>query len=97
MLELRNILMFFVSAVPSLCLFMCLLHRKNWSQSWTVLHGGILTFHKDPKSAPTGNAVRTNYTYWNTYWGYKNTHTNHQDLTCVNVVYYHQPQLDSCF
>ncbi|KAM4530205.1 rho GTPase-activating protein 27-like isoform 3-T3 [Odontesthes bonariensis] len=30
--------------------------RKNWSQSWTVLHGGILTFHKDPKSAPTGNA-----------------------------------------
>ncbi|XP_039972479.1 rho GTPase-activating protein 27-like isoform X2 [Xiphias gladius] len=29
--------------------------RKNWSQSWTVLHGGILTFHKDPKSAPTGN------------------------------------------
>ena len=33
--------------------------RKNWTQSWTVLHGGILTFHKDPKSAPTGNAVRT--------------------------------------
>ncbi|KAG7504410.1 rho GTPase-activating protein 27-like isoform X1 [Solea senegalensis] len=30
--------------------------RKNWSQSWTVLHGGILTFHKDPKSAPTGTA-----------------------------------------
>ncbi|KAM4717109.1 rho GTPase-activating protein 27 isoform 2-T3 [Anableps anableps] len=30
--------------------------RKNWSQSWTVLHGGILTFHKDPKSAPAGNA-----------------------------------------
>lgn len=28
--------------------------RKNWSQSWTVLHGGILTFHRDPKSAPTG-------------------------------------------
>ncbi|XP_061906408.1 rho GTPase-activating protein 27-like isoform X2 [Entelurus aequoreus] len=29
--------------------------RKNWSQSWTVLHGGILTFHRDPKSAPSGN------------------------------------------
>ncbi|XP_055079383.1 rho GTPase-activating protein 27 isoform X2 [Periophthalmus magnuspinnatus] len=28
--------------------------RKNWSQSWTVLHGGILTFHRDPKSAPAG-------------------------------------------
>ncbi|XP_062858693.1 rho GTPase-activating protein 27 isoform X2 [Trichomycterus rosablanca] len=23
--------------------------RKNWAQSWTVLHGGVLTFHKDPK------------------------------------------------
>nr|XP_040047270.1 rho GTPase-activating protein 27 isoform X3 [Gasterosteus aculeatus aculeatus] len=33
--------------------------RKNWSQSWTVLHGGILTFHKDPKSAPTVNASKT--------------------------------------
>uniref|UniRef100_A0A3P8SJ31 Rho GTPase activating protein 27, like n=1 Tax=Amphiprion percula TaxID=161767 RepID=A0A3P8SJ31_AMPPE len=32
--------------------------RKNWSQSWTVLHGGILTFHKDPKSAPAGNASK---------------------------------------
>ncbi|XP_029944808.1 rho GTPase-activating protein 27-like isoform X2 [Salarias fasciatus] len=32
--------------------------RKNWSQSWTVLHGGILTFHKDPKSAPTGNVSK---------------------------------------
>ncbi|KAM9783670.1 rho GTPase-activating protein 12 [Syngnathus typhle] len=29
--------------------------RKNWSQSWTVLHGGILTFHRDPKSVPSGN------------------------------------------
>ncbi|XP_051905870.1 rho GTPase-activating protein 27 [Hippocampus zosterae] len=29
--------------------------RKNWSQSWTVLHGGILTFHRDPKSAPSSN------------------------------------------
>ncbi|XP_048846422.1 rho GTPase-activating protein 27-like isoform X2 [Brienomyrus brachyistius] len=28
--------------------------RKSWSQSWTVLHGGILTFHKDPKSTPAG-------------------------------------------
>ncbi|XP_041812234.1 rho GTPase-activating protein 27 isoform X2 [Chelmon rostratus] len=33
--------------------------RKNWSQSWTVLHGGILTFHRDPKSAPTGNASKS--------------------------------------
>ncbi|XP_068605811.1 rho GTPase-activating protein 27 [Brachionichthys hirsutus] len=33
--------------------------RKNWSQSWTVLHGGILTFHKDPRSAPTGNASKS--------------------------------------
>ncbi|CAI5676694.1 rho GTPase-activating protein 27 isoform X2 [Oreochromis niloticus] len=30
--------------------------RKNWSQSWTVLHGGILTFHKDPR--PAGNASK---------------------------------------
>ncbi|XP_017296350.1 rho GTPase-activating protein 27 isoform X2 [Kryptolebias marmoratus] len=30
--------------------------RKNWSQSWTVLHGGILTFYKDPKSNPAGNS-----------------------------------------
>ncbi|KAM6904767.1 rho GTPase-activating protein 27 [Xenentodon cancila] len=30
--------------------------RKNWTESWTVLHGGILTFHKDPKFAPAGNA-----------------------------------------
>uniref|UniRef100_A0A3B3TFL7 Rho GTPase activating protein 27, like n=1 Tax=Paramormyrops kingsleyae TaxID=1676925 RepID=A0A3B3TFL7_9TELE len=29
--------------------------RKSWSPSWTVLHGGILTFHKDPKSTPAGN------------------------------------------
>ncbi|KAJ3607729.1 hypothetical protein NHX12_024780 [Muraenolepis orangiensis] len=28
--------------------------RKNWCQSWTVLHGGILTFHKDPKSTTSG-------------------------------------------
>ncbi|KAJ8254410.1 hypothetical protein COCON_G00210220 [Conger conger] len=34
--------------------------RKNWAQSWTVLHGGVLTFHKDPKSAPTGNANKSN-------------------------------------
>uniref|UniRef100_A0A8C5EE84 Rho GTPase activating protein 27, like n=1 Tax=Gouania willdenowi TaxID=441366 RepID=A0A8C5EE84_GOUWI len=33
--------------------------RKNWSQSWTVLHGGILTFHRDPKSAPAGNASKS--------------------------------------
>ncbi|XP_043109937.1 rho GTPase-activating protein 12 isoform X2 [Puntigrus tetrazona] len=33
--------------------------RKNWSNSWTVLHGGILTFHKDPKS-PAGASGKTN-------------------------------------
>ncbi|XP_016403184.1 rho GTPase-activating protein 27-like, partial [Sinocyclocheilus rhinocerous] len=33
--------------------------RKNWSNSWTVLHGGILTFHKDPKS-PVGASGKTN-------------------------------------
>ncbi|XP_013855652.1 rho GTPase-activating protein 15 [Austrofundulus limnaeus] len=32
--------------------------RKNWSQSWTVLHGGILTFFKDPKFTPAGNASK---------------------------------------
>ncbi|XP_036384993.1 rho GTPase-activating protein 27-like isoform X2 [Megalops cyprinoides] len=34
--------------------------RKNWSQSWTVLHGGVLTFHKDPKSAAGGTSNKTN-------------------------------------
>ncbi|XP_046690489.1 rho GTPase-activating protein 27 isoform X2 [Silurus meridionalis] len=34
--------------------------RKNWTQSWTVLHGGILTFYKDPKSNPGGNVTKTN-------------------------------------
>ncbi|XP_022523825.2 rho GTPase-activating protein 27 isoform X1 [Astyanax mexicanus] len=34
--------------------------RKNWAQSWTVLHGGILTFHKDPKTTPGGNVTKTN-------------------------------------
>uniref|UniRef100_A0A3B5MKQ9 Uncharacterized protein n=1 Tax=Xiphophorus couchianus TaxID=32473 RepID=A0A3B5MKQ9_9TELE len=33
--------------------------RKNWTQSWTVLHGGILTFHKDPKFAPAGNTNKS--------------------------------------
>lgn len=33
--------------------------RKNWAQTWTVLHGGVLTFHKDPKSAATGASVTT--------------------------------------
>ncbi|XP_017566079.1 rho GTPase-activating protein 12 isoform X2 [Pygocentrus nattereri] len=33
--------------------------RKNWALSWTVLHGGILTFHKDPKSTPAGAAGKT--------------------------------------
>ncbi|XP_028845815.1 rho GTPase-activating protein 27 isoform X2 [Denticeps clupeoides] len=34
--------------------------RKNWAQSWTVLHGGILTFHKDPRSTATGSSSRSN-------------------------------------
>ncbi|XP_075950184.1 rho GTPase-activating protein 27 isoform X2 [Anarhichas minor] len=34
--------------------------RKNWAQTWTVLHGGVLTFHKDPKSAVTGALHKTN-------------------------------------
>ncbi|XP_029934045.1 rho GTPase-activating protein 15 isoform X2 [Myripristis murdjan] len=34
--------------------------RKNWVQSWTVLHGGVLTFHKDPKSTATGASNKTN-------------------------------------
>ncbi|KAF3704183.1 Rho GTPase-activating protein 27 CIN85-associated multi-domain-containing [Channa argus] len=32
--------------------------RKNWTQAWTVLYGGVVTFHKDPKSAVTGTSVR---------------------------------------
>uniref|UniRef100_A0A8P4K1D1 Rho GTPase-activating protein 27 n=1 Tax=Dicentrarchus labrax TaxID=13489 RepID=A0A8P4K1D1_DICLA len=36
--------------------------RKNWTQTWTVLLGGVLTFHKDPKSAATGASVRYNKT-----------------------------------
>ncbi|XP_041121565.1 rho GTPase-activating protein 12-like isoform X4 [Polyodon spathula] len=34
--------------------------RKNWSSSWTVLHGGILTFYKDPKSQQTGTLKQSN-------------------------------------
>ncbi|KAL2078650.1 hypothetical protein ACEWY4_026335 [Coilia grayii] len=34
--------------------------RKNWAQSWTVLHGGVLTFHKDPKSAPSSTSMKSN-------------------------------------
>ncbi|XP_015243647.1 PREDICTED: rho GTPase-activating protein 27-like [Cyprinodon variegatus] len=33
--------------------------RKNWAPTWTVLHGGVLTFHKDPKPSP-GAVNRTN-------------------------------------
>uniref|UniRef100_A0A3B5LB15 Uncharacterized protein n=1 Tax=Xiphophorus couchianus TaxID=32473 RepID=A0A3B5LB15_9TELE len=29
--------------------------RKNWVPTWTVLHGGVLTFHKDPKPSPGAN------------------------------------------
>ncbi|XP_072311914.1 rho GTPase-activating protein 27 [Eucyclogobius newberryi] len=34
--------------------------RKNWAQTWTVLQHGLLTFHKDPKSAATGASNKTN-------------------------------------
>ncbi|XP_061612408.1 rho GTPase-activating protein 12 isoform X2 [Phyllopteryx taeniolatus] len=34
--------------------------RKNWAQTWTVLHGGTLTFHKDPKSTAAGVLSKTN-------------------------------------
>ncbi|XP_042583934.1 rho GTPase-activating protein 27-like isoform X3 [Cyprinus carpio] len=34
--------------------------RKNWAQSWTVLHDGILTFHKDPKFTPAGMSTKSN-------------------------------------
>ncbi|XP_061666137.1 rho GTPase-activating protein 27 [Syngnathoides biaculeatus] len=34
--------------------------RKNWAQTWTVLHGGTLTFHKDPKSTAAGVSSKTN-------------------------------------
>ncbi|XP_014879685.1 rho GTPase-activating protein 27-like isoform X2 [Poecilia latipinna] len=33
--------------------------RKNWVPTWTVLHGGVLTFHKDPKPSP-GAVNKTN-------------------------------------
>ncbi|XP_041672206.1 rho GTPase-activating protein 15 isoform X2 [Cheilinus undulatus] len=35
--------------------------RKNWTQTWTVLLGGVLTFHKDPKSAAPGASNKTNH------------------------------------
>uniref|UniRef100_H2ZYV7 Rho GTPase activating protein 27 n=1 Tax=Latimeria chalumnae TaxID=7897 RepID=H2ZYV7_LATCH len=42
--------------------------RKNWSSSWTVLHGGVLTFYKDTKSQQSGSLksapsqIQTEYT-----------------------------------
>eukprot|EP00062_Callorhinchus_milii_P021263 gi/632977829/ref/XP_007905565.1/ PREDICTED: rho GTPase-activating protein 27-like [Callorhinchus milii] len=33
--------------------------RKNWATSWTVLHGSILTFHKDPKNQSAGSLRQT--------------------------------------
>lgn len=35
-----------------------LLPRKNWSSSWTVLEGGILTFFKDSKHSAASALVR---------------------------------------
>ncbi|KAL0983799.1 hypothetical protein UPYG_G00132940 [Umbra pygmaea] len=34
--------------------------RKNWTQSWTVLHEGVLIFHKDSKSNSTGGSYKSN-------------------------------------
>ncbi|XP_043958954.1 rho GTPase-activating protein 27 isoform X3 [Gambusia affinis] len=34
--------------------------RKNWAPTWTVLHGGVLTFHKDPKPSPGAVQNKTN-------------------------------------
>uniref|UniRef100_A0A3P9P2N5 Rho GTPase activating protein 27 n=1 Tax=Poecilia reticulata TaxID=8081 RepID=A0A3P9P2N5_POERE len=34
--------------------------RKNWVPTWTVLHGGVLTFHKDPKPSPGAVQNKTN-------------------------------------
>ncbi|XP_054898766.1 rho GTPase-activating protein 27-like isoform X3 [Poeciliopsis prolifica] len=34
--------------------------RKNWVATWTVLHGGVLTFHKDPKPSPGAVQNKTN-------------------------------------
>lgn len=55
-----------VSRTTNICCCLCPLVtavfpfvRKNWTQTWTVLHGGVLTFHKDPKSAAMGTAVRS--------------------------------------
>ncbi|KAG7273114.1 hypothetical protein CRUP_024844 [Coryphaenoides rupestris] len=33
--------------------------RKNWAPSWTVLHGGILTFHRDPKNSNPSHSGKT--------------------------------------
>ncbi|CAL8310489.1 unnamed protein product, partial [Arctogadus glacialis] len=33
--------------------------RKNWAPSWTVLHGGILTFHRDPRTSNPSNSGKT--------------------------------------
>ncbi|NXE29744.1 RHG27 protein, partial [Ardeotis kori] len=40
--------------VLSPCVTPPLLPRKNWSSSWTVLEGGILTFFKDSKHSTAG-------------------------------------------
>uniref|UniRef100_A0A5F8GNU4 WW domain-containing protein n=1 Tax=Monodelphis domestica TaxID=13616 RepID=A0A5F8GNU4_MONDO len=34
------------------------LRKKNWSSSWTVLEGGILTFFKESKASTAGSLVR---------------------------------------
>lgn len=45
-------------AIPQLCVTPALLPRKNWSSSWTVLEGGILTFFKDSKHSAASALVR---------------------------------------
>lgn len=40
------------------CVTPALLPRKNWSSSWTVLEGGVLTFFKDSKHSAASALVR---------------------------------------
>uniref|UniRef100_A0A3B3V7X1 Rho GTPase activating protein 27 n=1 Tax=Poecilia latipinna TaxID=48699 RepID=A0A3B3V7X1_9TELE len=44
------------------CLIFLFFPRKNWVPTWTVLHGGVLTFHKDPKPSPGTNQIVPEFT-----------------------------------
>lgn len=48
--------------------------RKNWAQTWTVLHGGVLTFHKDPRSVVPGASV--------------SLHNTDNNKMCLNIVFF---------